>query len=384
MVEVIHSIATMFGKLGANLALGRWIVPRVRRLQTVCEPYFPATFFAGGFAFDVATASRIDHWVTLAQQGVFLSLIGGLLALEAHFHLRERPLPDWLEQHRSYAESIVHFLFGGLLSAYTIFYFKSASSLCAAAFVLLLMAVFVLNERPTLRRRGLPVKFLLFSLCTASYFTYLVPILWGSIGALPFTVSICASLLVMSLLLKAIAWKADLSLRAAHHLLAPALSVQLLFSGLYFVGALPPVPLSIQYLGIFHEVERRGDAYLLHHENPSWRFWHRGDQVFHARTGDRIYGFARIFSPTDFADEVFVRWLHREANGDWTTSDRIPVGITGGRSEGFRGFTYKRNYQPGDWQLRVETKDGRELGRIRFEVEEDQREGARRFQTIES
>jgi hypothetical protein len=32
----------------------------------------------------------------------------------------------------------------------------------------------------------------------------------------------------------------------------------------------------------------------------------------------------------------------------------------------------------------VETKDGRELGRIRFEVEEDQREGARRFQTIES
>jgi hypothetical protein len=250
--------------------------------------------------------------------------------------------------------------------------------------MLLLVALLVLNERPALRRRGLPVKFLLFSLCTASFFTYLVPILWGSIGVATFTLSICLSLLATSLFLKAITLNVHRSLGTARHLLAPALCVQILFSGLYYLGALPPVPLSLQYIGIFHDVERRGDAFLLYHENPVWRFWRHGDQVFDARPGDRIYGYARIFSPTNFADEVFVRWLYETSPGKWMTSDRIQIDITGGRREGFRGYTYKQNYDTGNWQMRVETEDGRELGRIYFEVREDPRQGKRSFRSIES
>lgn len=384
MVEVLHSVATLLGKLFANFTLGHLARAKLRRLQSAYEPYLPATFLAGGFTFDVVTLGRIDHWVTLLQQGVFLLLIGGLLTFEARFDVRGLPLPRWFERRRSYCESLVHFLFGGLLSAYTIFYFKSASSLSSALFLLLLVALLVLNERPMLRRRGLSVKFLLFSLCVASFFTYLVPILWRSIGVVTFTVSICLSLLVTCLFLELITRKVQLPLRSAGHLLAPALAVQILFSGLYYMGALPPVPLSIQYMGIFHEVERHGDAFLLYHENPFWRFWHNGDQLFHARDGDRIYGYARIFSPTNFADAVFVRWLHESSPGEWITSDRIRVEITGGRDEGFRGYTYKQNYDTGEWQMRVETEDGRELGRIYFTVQEDLRQGKRSFRPIES
>ena len=384
MPEVLHTIATMLGKLTASLTVGRIFGPRLRRLHSAYEPYLPASCFAGGFGFDVATSGRIDHWVTLVQQGVFLLLIGSLLAFEARFDVRGLPLPRWFEDHKGWHESLVHFLFGGLLSAYTIFYFKSSSSLHSAVFMLLLVALLVLNERPILRRRGLPVKFLLFSLCTASFFTYLVPILWGSIGPATFAASICLSLLWTSLFLKAITLRVRGSFGTARHLLAPALCVQLLFSGLYYLGALPPVPLSVQYVGIFHDVERKGDAFLLYHENPVWRFWHHGDQVFDARAGDRIYGFARIFSPTDFADRVFVRWLQESPSGEWATSDRIRIDITGGRDEGFRGYTVKRNYAAGEWQMRLETEDGRELGRIYFTVREDRGEGERSFRLIES
>ena len=384
MVEALHSIATILGKVFANLTLGRLTGSKLRHLHSAYRPCLPATFFAGGFAFDVATLGRIDHGLTLLQQGVFLLLIGGLLTYEARFEVRGLPLSPWLEKHREYHESLVHFLFGGLLSAYTIFYFKSASSIHSYLFMLLLIALLILNERPILRRRGLSVKLLLFSLCTASFFTYLVPIIWRSIGVLTFTVSICLSLLTTSLFLELITRKVRLSMRTARLLLAPTLGVQILFSGLYYLGALPPVPLSIQYLGIFHEVERRGDAFLLYHENPFWRFWSNGDQVFNARAGDRIYGYARIFSPTDFEDEVFVRWLYETAAGEWVTSDRIRIDIVGGRQEGFRGYTYKQNYAPGSWQMRVETEDGRELGRIHFEVREDRRREKRTFQLIES
>lgn len=384
MVEVLHSIATILGKLAANFTLGRVIGPRLRSFHAAYQSYFPATFFAGGFTFDVVTAGRIDHWVTLLQQGVFLLMIGSLLAFEARFDVRGLPLPDWFQRHRGWHESLMHFLFGGLLSGYTIFYFKSSSSMSSAVFMLLLVGVLILNEHPLLRRRGLPVKFLLFSLCVASFLTYLVPILWRSIGVVTFTVSICLSLLVTCLFLKAITLNVQRSLGTARHLLAPALSVQILFSSLYYLGALPPVPLSIQYMGIFHEVERKGDSFLLYHENPFWRFWHHGDQVFHARANDRIYGYARIFSPTSFEDEVFVRWLQETSSGEWTTSDRIRIDIVGGRQEGFRGYTYKQNYGTGEWQMRVETEDGRELGRIYFTVREDRRGAARSFRVIES
>lgn len=384
MVEILQSIATTLGKLLAKSTLGQLIRWRLQRFYLSYESYFPATFFAGGFAFDVATLGRIDHWVTLLQQGVFLLMIGGLLTFEARFDVRGLPFPGWFERHKGYYESLMHFLFGGLLSAYTIFYFKSSSLMNSAIFMLLLVALLILNEHSVFRRRGLPVKFLLFGLCTASFFTYLVPIIWGSIGVASFTVSICLSLLTISLFLKAITRNVHLSLLTARHLLVPALSVQILFSALYYLGALPPVPLSIEYIGIFHKVERRGDRFLLYDEKPSWRVWQNGDQEFLARENDRIYGYARIFSPTNFADAVFIRWLYKTPSGRWLTSDRIRMNITGGRREGFRGYTYKENYDPGKWQMRVETRDGRELGRIYFEVREDQRRGTRSFRVIES
>ena len=40
-----------------------------------------------------------------------------------------------------------------------------------------------------------------------------------------------------------------------------------------------------------------------------------------------------------------------------------------GAQQGFRGYGFKSNYQPGDWKVEVETTDGREIGRIYFVVE---------------
>ena len=45
------------------------------------------------------------------------------------------------------------------------------------------------------------------------------------------------------------------------------------------------------------------------------------------------------------------------------------VKIIGGREEGFRGYGFKASYQPGNWKVQIETNDGREIGRIYFELE---------------
>ena len=66
-------------------------------------------------------------------------------------------------------------------------------------------------------------------------------------------------------------------------------------------------------------------------------------------------------------DEVKIHWRVKE-NGSWRSSDKIPVGIKGGRSEGYRGFSIKKSIHPGDWEVRVETTDGRVIGNLYFEI----------------
>jgi len=99
-----------------------------------------------------------------------------------------------------------------------------------------------------------------------------------------------------------------------------------------------------------------------------WRIWHHGDQEFLAQPGDKVYVFFRIFSPTRFSDQVQLRWYLKEDPRGWTLQDTIPIKILGGRAEGFRGYGFKSNYQPGEWKVQVETTDGREIGRVYFHL----------------
>ena len=57
-----------------------------------------------------------------------------------------------------HSEEGVHFLFGSLLSAYAVFYFKSASGLMPLVFLAALCAVLVANELPRFRKLGLPLR----------------------------------------------------------------------------------------------------------------------------------------------------------------------------------------------------------------------------------
>jgi hypothetical protein len=337
------------------------------------EHAFDIAAFVGGFLFDIVTLDRIDSWFTIGQQAIYLSVIG-LILLQMFFE-EGRPARDpgtmssvrrWYYEYRT---TIVHFMLGSMLSLYTLFFFKSSSLFVSFSFMAALVVLLVANESKRFKALGLSFKFALLSLCVLSFSASVVPIFVGSIGMFVFLLSMLVGCVPLAVITRRIRIHApDRTQQARQQIVIPFGMVLIVFLSLYLVRLIPPVPLSIPYIGVYHNVERSGDVFRLSHERPFWRIWDNGDQKFLAQPGDRIYVFFRIFSPARFSDEVLMRWYWKNNSGAWKLHDSIPIKILGGRQQGFRGYGMKSNFQAGDWKLQVETTDEREIGRVYFEV----------------
>jgi hypothetical protein len=347
---------------------------RIKLYAARNERRLAVSFFIAGFLFDILTLGRIDAGLTIGQQAVYLLLVTVVLV---HMLLSEpRPAPDLAAASRlkrwyfEYRNPSIHFLLGALLSAYTLFFFKSSSLLVSFGFMGVLVALLLANESARFKALGLRFKFALLGLCYLSFFAYVIPVLIGQTGLAVFLLSMAAGCVPLA---AAAFWLARKSKRK---ILVPLGCVLIVFLAFYLFRLIPPVPLSIRFMGVYHGVERTDAGYRLSHERPAWRFWHKGDQWFSAQPGDKVHVYFRIFSPSRFSDQVRMGWYRYEGEAQagtkgrgWLLQDTIPIKILGGREEGFRGYGVKTNYQPGKWKVQVETTDGREIGRIYFSVE---------------
>ncbi|MEC9466023.1 MAG: DUF2914 domain-containing protein [Myxococcota bacterium] len=354
--------------------------PRIKEVAgagwELAKTWSAAAAFVGGLGLDILTLGRIDDPTNVLLQGIYLVLAGTILCLssversEWHYTgIRLRRLAA--RGLTRYGDFIFHFLMGALLSAFTIFYFKSASSLVSGLFLLSLVALLLLNELKSLQQLGPVFKVVLYQLAVVSYATYVIPLWVGEIRTGLFVSGVVISACVTAGLV-AMMWKLGCELgQLKRHVMGPAALVLALFVGLYGFQVLPPIPLSVQFMGVFHGVERVDGNYHLQAESRPWYQPPWADHVYHGRDGEPVYIFTRVFAPRDFSDKVYLRWEHRRESGGWYTTDRIPLRIIGGRGLGFRGYAYKQNYQPGDWRTYVETADGREIGRFAFRIERD-------------
>ena len=105
------------------------------------------------------------------------------------------------------------------------------------------------------------------------------------------------------------------------------------------------------------------------------------DEYFEAKKDDEVYVFFRVFSPGRFKGHVWVEW-YKETTKGWAKSDRIRLDIVGGRQEGYRGYTKKKNYTEGEWKVVIKSSDDLVLGEIDFEVVHSKSEEELQFQKV--
>lgn len=357
--------------------LARPLLERAKAFYRDHEPACTVAFFAAGFLFDAMAAGRIDERRGMLQQALYLFLCALFTGCELREGFGTFAPPERLKTAWRYHAAATHFMLGTLLNLYTLFYFKSASLGTSFVFLLILAGLLAVNELKPFAGSGTTLRMTLFSLCLVSYFTYLVPTLVGAIGTFPFLGTLAAS----SACVAALAWWLKRSLPDPRvlvpRLIAPFAGVALGFSILYFARLIPPVPLSLSEIGVYHDVRREGNAFILTETRPRWRFWERGDQTFLARPGDKVFCYVSVFSPARFKERLQLRWLRRDEALGWEEEDAIPLATAGGREGGWRGFVAKTRWKPGRWRVRVETSDGRELGRLGLTVVADASDGPR-------
>lgn len=81
-----------------------------------------------------------------------------------------------------------------------------------------------------------------------------------------------------------------------------------------------------------------------------------------------LYAYTAINAPRGLHERIQHVWIH---NGQ--VVERIALDIRGGREAGYRAWTHKQNFPEhpaGDWQIRVVTEVGQQIGTLRFEVTE--------------
>jgi MFS family permease len=356
-----------------------WQSPRFQ--SVLGKPLLPPLFFFAGVIYNTIVLSRIDRFRDNLILLLYLSLLGFLIVLTGRLGTAgvsseeldqtESGLDRLLLQGRPYAPMAIQFLLGSLFSAYAVFYWKSASFTGTAVFFCLLVALLVGNEFIRDRLSNLQLLLALYALVTCSFFTFFLPVVTGWMNMGVFMMGVVFSGLVTSRLVELLyrgkpAWSKKEAAVAA----APAFGVLCVVVLLYLVNWIPPVPLSMKFGGVFHEVRKAGERFELAYQKHWLQFWKHSDDPFPA--DEPVYCFTAVFAPVRLETTIYHHWYSRpDKTSAFSPVDRIPIRIQGGREGGYRAYTFKQGLVAGDWRVDVETEDGRVLGRVRFTVEAD-------------
>jgi hypothetical protein len=364
------------------------LMDRVQEFRARHEKWEIAAFFFIGFLYDVITLSRVDDGLTMVQQFVYLCVLASLLLLEQRYPQGAEP-PKALAKVWKWREDAIHFFYGSLLSSFMLFFFKSASGFTALLFLAVMFTLLVANELPRFRQLGPVIRVALFSLCVSMYLSYVLPV---AIGRLNFWIFLLAQVLAggvvygMMWLLQQ-RWKLMDARAAMRQVAIPGFGVLVALLFLYLVRVIPPVPLAVTFSGIYHRVQRvdgvpGGTEFHLYHERSWWKFWHKGDQTFRVRPGDKVNYFVSVFAPKGFNQyKVYVTWQYDDPKKGWRQFYRMPLPARStGAEVGYRTYANLTNPPEGDWVAVLETEDGHEINRLSFSVEKDERTEERQFE----
>jgi hypothetical protein len=336
------------------------------------ERHISAAACVVGFVLDSLLLPSIDHVFTRFVSVAYFGIIGALLLLSQAVLSGKLRLP-FVKRMLPVFAVVVQLLFGALLSVVFVYYFRSSALAVSWPLLFLLGVLFAGNEiwKKQLERLEFQLTVLFMLFLFFSIFT--VPLFFGAIGTSIFVLSVTFSVIVMGIfivLLTTVAF-AELKQRA-FRLFFLLFTSALLVVGLYMLDILPPIPLVTRADGVYHALSKdSAGVYLATAEQVGWkeRYFPLFYPVEYHRTLDEpVYFYSAVYVPTVLRTPIVHDWQQWSSDGGWQSISRVTFPVSGGRAEGYRGYSEKRSVTAGLWRVVVETDDGRTLSRSTFRV----------------
>lgn len=325
-----------------------------------------------GVVADFVTFRAIQIKTAFLVLGVYAILASiTIVFINLYDHEPEKERSTLMRYTRLVMPLIFQFTLGALLSASLIFYWFSGALSVSWPVIGLIALLMVGNE--TFRHIYLrPVVQLgVFYFILFSFSSLVLPYIFHSIDPLWFYVSGGASFLIVVFFLRFLAVRIPEIDRKRGRIGFTLLGIFLGMNVLYVANLIPPIPLTLREAGVYHRIDRVGGNYRLLAEETTWLDrWMPGETV-RVTTGDPLYVFVAVFAPTELNTTIVHVWeRYDETARRWVQEDRLAYGISGGRAEGYRGYSRKVDIKAGKWRVDVQTLRGQTIGRVRFTVEQ--------------
>ncbi|MCB9673476.1 MAG: DUF2914 domain-containing protein [Alphaproteobacteria bacterium] len=327
--------------------------------------------FLGGVLWDYLTL-RIDRTLDHLLLVTYFAWLVVAFAFQMRVE-RERWVPEVLVKRAWVLDLAASFCLGALLSALGITVLRATHPGPTALFVGLLLGLAAANEAGVTALRGSVVRFAMVAFLAFQLVSLVTPILFHTLVGVG--LGLVGATLATGFLLFAIetgptkrkkGWVRD---RAVPALSGAGGVLALLI--LIWLGVVPPLPLVLREAVLARDVQRvEGDYALVEpHRRAAFLQILLGPPSITWAPGQTVAVYTAVFAPPDVDLVLTAVWEHwDDVQGAWVQTDRIDQQMQGGRSQGWRSWTRKRNVQPGAWRVRIETPEGREVGRTRFEV----------------
>jgi Protein of unknown function (DUF2914) len=350
--------------------LGESLGVHLRTAYARFERPISSASLLGGFALDAVTLKRVDtfwenFWI-IAHLAVVAICI--LLVNRTENHGADPEDPSKAD---FWFFNTLQFFFGGLLSTFLVFYFRSGSLRVSWPFFLILGAAFLANEKLKPHYARLTFQLSFFFLSLFCFTIFILPVVLHAIGPFIFLLSGAVSLALLYLFLRFLRSGVDekLSIGRRRTLNICIATIFVTINVLYFLNLIPPIPLSLQDASVHHAITRNAEGnYAVQSEDPGPLHFFRLIEIFHATPGASVYAYSAIFSPTSLNTKIVHEWQFYEPKRGWTTMSRVELPVRGGRGGGYRTYSVRTNITAGAWRVNVESPRGALLGRLRFNV----------------
>ena len=337
------------------------------------ERWISSLSLIGGFIFDIFALKRIDLFWDNLWVGAHLGVAAlGIILINIHENKKHRMSPRLSGIIHFWLIIMIQFAFGGLLSTFLVFYFRSGTFSASWPFLLFLAIVFIFNELLKHHYTRLVFQTSVLFISIYSFAIFIVPVILHQMGPGTFVLSGLFSLVVLGFFIICLRYTTkERFLKSKRLLYLSIASITILINVLYFTNLIPPIPLSLKDAGVYHSLVRNtaGDYDVKGEDGGFWAFF-QPYELYHQISGQTVYVYSSIFAPAGLSTEVVHDWQHYDPKTEkWTTQYQVGLSIVGGRDGGFRTYSINTVDLAGLWRVDVKTKQGQLIGRIKFQVQ---------------